>query len=136
MLWGPCSIASRLECDRIGFLDTRQSVDCNTGRSYITAGGPNVLKFDRNCKYCGFITLSLFQTCQKFPCLKLIEIVNLWVYYTIPFGFNLFWHHLVITFQRFKLHCLTKDHWRGFSTRNAHMVHIVNLIRLKMVYTS
>ena len=23
-------------------------------------------------------------------------------------------------------------HWRGFSTRNAHMVHIVNLIRLKM----
>ena len=29
-----------------------------------------------------------------------------------------------------------KDHWRGFSTRNAHMVHIVNLIRLKMVYAS
>ena len=28
------------------------------------------------------------------------------------------------------------DHWRGFSTRNAHMVHIVNSIWLKMVYTS
>ena len=27
--------------------------------------------------------------------------------------------------------CLAKDHWRGFSTRNAHMVHIVILIRLK-----
>ena len=25
---------------------------------------------------------------------------------------------------------------RGFSTRNAHMVHIVNLSRLKMVYRS
>ena len=73
---------------------------------------------------------------QNFPCLRLIEIVILWVYCTIPFGFNLFWHLLVITFQLFKLHCLAKDHWRGFSTRNAHMAHIVNLIRLKMVYTS
>ena len=27
-------------------------------------------------------------------------------------------------------------HWRGFSTRNAHMVHIVNSIRFKMVNTS
>ena len=27
-------------------------------------------------------------------------------------------------------------HWRGFSTRNAHMVHIVYYIRFKMVYTS
>ena len=32
--------------------------------------------------------------------------------------------------------CLAKDHWWGFSTRNAHMVHVVNLIRLKMVYAS
>ena len=30
----------------------------------------------------------------------------------------------------------TKDHWRGFSTRNAYMVNIKNLIRFKMVYTS
>ena len=37
-------------------------------------------------------------------CLKLIEIVILWVYYTIPVGFSLFWHFLVITFQLFKLH--------------------------------
>ena len=27
-------------------------------------------------------------------------------------------------------------HWWGFSTRNAHMIHIVNQIRLKMLYTS
>ena len=28
----------------------------------------------------------------NFPCLKFIEIVILWVYYTIPIGFTLFWH--------------------------------------------
>ena len=27
------------------------------------------------------------------------------------------------------------SHRRGFSTRNAHMAHIVNYIRIKMVYT-
>ena len=42
-----------------------------------------------------------------------------------------FWLYLVlallnITSRLYKLHCLAKDHWRGFSTRNAHMVHIVN----------
>ena len=40
---------------------------------------------------------------QNFPCLKLIEIVILWVYYTIPFGFSLIRHFLVITFQLLKL---------------------------------
>ena len=38
------------------------------------------------------------------PPLKLIEIVIMWVYYTIPFGFSLFWHFLVITFQHLILH--------------------------------
>ena len=33
---------------------------------------------------------------------------------------------LGITFQLLKLLRLAKDHWRGFSTRNAHMTHIVN----------
>ena len=59
-----------------------------------------------------------------FSVLQLIEIVILWVYYTIPFGFSFFrhfWHH----FSTFKLVCLAKDHWRGFSTRNAHMDGIV-----------
>ena len=27
----------------------------------------------------------------------------MWVYYTIPFDFSLFWHFLVITFQHFIL---------------------------------
>ena len=40
--------------------------------------------------------------------------------------FSLFRHFLGINFQLLKLLCLTKDHWRGFSTRHAHMVHIVN----------
>ena len=47
-----------------------------------------------------------------------------------------FWLQLVLAlfghyFSTFYATCLAKDHWRGFSTRNAHMVHIVNLFRLK-----
>ena len=44
----------------------------------------------------------------------------------------LFWGH---PFQLFKLLCLAKDQWWGFSTRNAHMVQLVNWTRFKMVYT-
>ena len=73
---------------------------------------------------------------SKFAVLKLIEIVILWVYYTTPFGFSFFRHFWDINFQPFQLLSFAKDHWRGFNTRNAHMVHIVNLIRFKMVYTS
>ena len=45
-----------------------------------------------------------------------------------------FWLQLVLAlfghyFSTFYTSCLAKDHWRGFSTRNAHMVHIVNLFR-------
>ena len=63
---------------------------------------------------------------SKFALLKLIEIVILWIYYTIPFGFSFFRHFWDIIFQPFQLLPLAKDHWRGFNTRNAHMVHIVN----------
>ena len=42
--------------------------------------------------------------------LTLIEIVILWVYYTIPFGFSLFRHLRNIAFYLFKLLCLAKDH--------------------------
>ena len=64
---------------------------------------------------------------QNFPCWNLMKLcVILWVYYTTPFGFSLFWHFCNITFQLFKLLCLAKDHWWGLSTRNAHMVHIFN----------
>ena len=31
---------------------------------------------------------------SNFPYWKFLEIVILWVYYTIPFGFSLFWHFL------------------------------------------
>ena len=36
---------------------------------------------------------------SKFSVFKLIEIVILWVYYTIPFGFSLFWHFLSLLFN-------------------------------------
>ena len=81
---------------------------------------------------------------STFSVLKFIEIVIFGVYLpfrlaSVCFGtfvISLFNYFSTIIFQLLKLHCLAKDHWRGFSTRNAHMVHIVNLIRLKMVYTS
>ena len=42
-----------------------------------------------------------------------------------------FWLQLILAllghlFQTFEITFLAKDHRRGFSTRNAHMVHIVN----------
>ena len=40
---------------------------------------------------------------SKFSVIKLFEIVILWVYYTIPFGFSLFWHVWDISFQLLKL---------------------------------
>ena len=36
---------------------------------------------------------------SKFPVLKLIDTVNLWVYYTIPFGLSFFRHFLGLIFQ-------------------------------------
>ena len=86
-------------------------------------------------KFCGQLWLirSVLRA-STFSVLKLIEIVILWVYYTIPFGFSLFRHfgYHIFTFQihihisTFKLLRLAKDHRRGFITRNTHMVHIVN----------
>ena len=35
-------------------------------------------------------------------------------------------HFWDIIFQPFQLLSLAKDHWRGFNTRNAHLVYIVN----------
>ena len=40
---------------------------------------------------------------SKFSVYKLIDIVVLWVYYTIPFGFSLFWHFWKSPIQLFKL---------------------------------
>ena len=45
-----------------------------------------------------------------FAVFKLIEIVILWVYYTIPFGFSFFRHFLDIIFQPIQQLSLAKDH--------------------------
>ena len=47
---------------------------------------------------------------SKLSVLKLIEIVILWVYYALSFGFSLFRHFWGITFQLFKFLCLAKGH--------------------------
>ena len=47
---------------------------------------------------------------STFSVITFIEIVIVRVYYTIPFGFNLFWNFRGITFQVLNLHCLAKDH--------------------------
>ena len=44
----------------------------------------------------------------KFSVFKLTKIVILWVYYTIPYGFSMFWHIWGITFQLLKLLCWLK----------------------------
>ena len=92
----------------------------------VTAGGPesprghmwptSSVDFNWSIAFCRAL---------KFSALKLIKIFILWVYYTTPFGFSLFWHFCGTSFQLY----LAKDHWWGLNTRNAHMVHIVNLIR-------
>ena len=48
------------------------------------------------------------------------------VFFHHPFWLQLVWHFRAIIFN-FLIHFhLARDHWRGFITRNAHMVHIVN----------
>ena len=62
--------------------------------------------------WCDMIGIKIFQTavgwthrfilcqnCHSYPCLKLIEIVNVWVYYTIPICFSLFWHFKALLFN-------------------------------------
>ena len=53
-----------------------------------------------------------------------------------PFWLQLFLERLGDFFWSFENTFSAKDHWWVFSTRNAHMVHIVNYIRFKMVYLS
>ena len=57
---------------------------------------------------------SVWESASKFPAIKLFEIVILWVYYIIPFGFSLFWHVLDISFHTFEITSLAKDHWWRF----------------------
>ena len=56
----------------------------------VTAGGPwsprgHIAKF-----YSRLRSICSVWRAQNFLCFKLIEIVILWVYYTIPFGFSLY----------------------------------------------
>ena len=51
--------------------------------------------FERICKYWYMFLANVgnhFESIEYFPYSKSIEIVILWVYYTIPFGFSLFRH--------------------------------------------
>ena len=70
------------------------------------------------------------------PCLKLIEIVILWVYYTIPFGFSLLRQFLVITFQFFKLNLWLRITDEGSVPEMRIWSMSLILSDLKMVYTS
>ena len=73
---------------------------------------------------------------HNFPRLKLIEIVILWVYYTIPFGFSLFRLFLVITFQLFKLTLWLRITDEGSVPEMRIWSMSLILSDLKMVYTS
>ena len=57
------------------------------------------MKYNQNMKY---ITWWRHNT-RYIITAQNIEIVMLWVYYTIPFDFSLFWHFWDITFQFLKL---------------------------------
>ena len=104
----------------------------------VTAGGP---EFPRSTccqvlRSTSVDSLRFESMHPKFSVLKFIEIVILWIYYMASLLLQLllliFWH----LFSIFKLLCLAKNHWWEFCTRNAHMVHIINEIRFKMVYIS
>ena len=56
------------------------------------------------------IDLTYVFRASKFSVLKLIEIIILWVYCTIPFRFSLFRHFMIITLQFFKQLRFAKDY--------------------------
>ena len=74
---------------------------------------------------------------SKFTVIELIEIIILWVYYTITFGFSLFLVLLAHYFPTLEttFYWLLKDHWWGFGTRNAHMVHNFHILHFKYVHS-
>ena len=63
--------------------------------------------------------------------IKSFAYVNGFAKYVSPItkysGFSFFRHFWDIIFQPFQLLSLAYDHWRGFNTRYAHMVHAVKL---------
>ena len=69
--------------------------------------------------YTVFITLDVCVTIFCPLCVGLLLVLGLYKEdYSLIFKCSSFWD---ITFQLLKQLSLAKDHWRGFSTRNAHM---------------
>ena len=69
------------------------------------------------------------------------QCISSFVFYIVGLLHHPFWFQLVLArlghlFSNFENTFFAKDHWWGFSTRHAHMVHIVNQILFEMVYTS
>ena len=89
----------------------------------VTAGGPvslraHVAKFYGRLQLIGSVLRA-----SKFSVLKYIEIVILSVYFIVSLLTSAsFWYFCDISFQLFKLLCLTNNHWWWFCTQNAHMV--------------
>ena len=58
--------------------------------------------------------------------LKLTEIVILWIQYTVPFGFSLLRHFLVIAFQLLNYFVWLRISDDGYMPEIGHIVHNVN----------
>ena len=98
----------------------------------VPAGGPENPRGAHVAKRCGRLWLirSVLRA-SKLSVLTLIEIVILRLFYTIPFGFNMFRHFLGITFQFSTTFC-----GQGSLTRVKYLKSAYNLIGLKMTHTS
>ena len=84
----------------------------------------------RGTLFCG-VLLSTSIDSYSFESIKICLNIN-WNCNFVDLLHHPFWLQLVFSllehhFQLFQLLCLAKDHWWEFSTRNAHMVHIVNI---------
>ena len=95
----------------------------------VTAGVPKSLRGHLYPSSMGdFGGFVAFGEHKIFRVLKFIDIVILWVYYTIPFGLTLFFSLFGITSHLCNYFVWQRitDGGGGVSTRNAHMVHIAN----------
>ena len=88
----------------------------------VTAGWPRSprghMKPSSKVDFAWFVAFSEHRIFRVF---KVHSNCDFWGWLQHPFWLCLVLALLVIHFQLFKLLCLAKDHWRGFSTRNAHM---------------
>ena len=84
----------------------------------------------------GFLNTCLYSVlhdhCCNYRVYSLIQSSSIAKYKAGPFWLYLF----SVLLDMYHFSTLAKDNWRGFSTRNAHMVHIFNLIRFILVEVS